>query len=378
LEVGGSPAAVPALSYRVGARFVHNPGRPVLKLADNPLRLPDRRARVLGGYTLLGRKVDVVETSRGCTFDCSFCSIIEMRGRNFHPYPIDRVLADIADARGHGAEAIFLVDDNITLDVRRFEALCHAIVDAGFDDMDYTVQAMTAPLAQHGARLAPAMRRAGFRYVFLGIENVIDEDLAFLRARSKNARREGGRTLGNASIAAIEHLHNHGMYVVGGLIVGNPSDTRESVATNLEFARQYIDWPYIQHPTPYPRTPMSDEFARRNLIIDEDVSHYDGTTAVVRTEHLDAHDVEFMRWRVERWIKVRHIPAALAHSPGFVLRHAWKMMAHTFAGSTLRSAIGLEDDRAVFGRFRERRRLERNYLTLEPHEIAASPAPHAA
>ena len=69
------------------------------RLAAEPLALPNRRARVLGGYTLLGRSVDVVETSRGCTFDCSFCSIIEMRGRNFHPYPIDRVLDDIADAQ---------------------------------------------------------------------------------------------------------------------------------------------------------------------------------------------------------------------------------------------------------------------------------------
>ena len=49
---------------------------------------------MLAGYTLLGRTVDGVETSRGCTYDCSFCSIIEMRGRNFHPYPIERVLAD--------------------------------------------------------------------------------------------------------------------------------------------------------------------------------------------------------------------------------------------------------------------------------------------
>src|SRR5437764_10103643 len=105
---------------------------------------------------------------RGCTYDCSFCSIIEMRGRNFHPFPIDRVIADIADARAHGAEAIFLVDDNITLDINRFEALCHAILDARFDDCEYMVQAMTAPLAQHGARLAPLMKRAGFRYVFLG------------------------------------------------------------------------------------------------------------------------------------------------------------------------------------------------------------------
>ena len=57
----------------------------------NPLRLPNRAARVLDGYTLMGRQVDVVETSRGCTYDCSFCSIIEMRGRNFHVYPIERV-----------------------------------------------------------------------------------------------------------------------------------------------------------------------------------------------------------------------------------------------------------------------------------------------
>src|SRR5436190_18367633 len=134
---------IPGLSFRAAGRFVHNGARPVIGLAEkDALRLPRRAARVLKGYTMLGRSVDVVETSRGCTFDCSFCSIIEMRGRNFHPYPIDRVMADLADARGHGAKAIFLVDDNITLDVARFEGLCRAIVDAGFDDTDYMVQAM--------------------------------------------------------------------------------------------------------------------------------------------------------------------------------------------------------------------------------------------
>jgi anaerobic magnesium-protoporphyrin IX monomethyl ester cyclase len=307
--------------------------------------------------------VDVVETSRGCTFDCSFCSIIEMRGRNFHPYPIERVMADIVDARRRGARAIFLVDDNITLDVERFARLCEAIVDAGFNDTDYTVQAMTAPLAQHGARLAPLMRKAGFRYVFLGIENILDDDLTFLRARAKNSRREKGRTVGNASIEAIEHLHRHGMYVVGGLIVGNPDDTRDSIETNLRFARQYVDWPYIQHPTPYPRTPMTQDFRDRGLIVDEDVSHYDGTTAVVRSEHVQADEIEFLRWRAERWMKVRHMPAAFAHSPGFVLRHSVKMLAHTFAGTTLKSLLGLESDRTVFTRYRQLRRLQRAYIS---------------
>jgi radical SAM superfamily enzyme YgiQ (UPF0313 family) len=359
LEGRGDAASVPGLSCRTPQGLRHNPERPVLRLAKDPLRLPNRAARVLSGYTLLGRRVDVVETSRGCTFDCSFCSIIEMRGRNFHPYPIDRVLADIADARRHGASVIFLVDDNITLDIRRFEALCEAIIDGGLNDSEYVVQAMTSPLAEHGARLAPLMRRAGFRYVFLGIENVLDADLAFLRAQAKNARREHGRTVGNATATAIDHLHRSGMYVVGGLIVGNPDDTRESIEANLEFARRYVDWPYIQHPTPYPRTPMTEEFRRRNLIVDDDVSHYDGTTAVVRTEHVPAREVEFLRWKAERWMKLRHFPAALRHSPGFVLRHGLEMLAHTFTGSTLRSAFGLEDDRVVFDRFRARREQQR-------------------
>jgi radical SAM superfamily enzyme YgiQ (UPF0313 family) len=352
-------ATVRGLSYRTADGWVRNADRPIMPLATEKLALPNRAARVIGGYTLLGRTVDVVETSRGCTYDCSFCSIIEMRGRNFHPYPFDRVLADIADARAHGADAVFLVDDNITLDVARFERLCGAIVDAGFDDTDYVVQAMTAPLAQHGARLAPIMRRAGFRYVFLGIENIVDDDLKFLRARAKNSHREGGRTIGNASVEAIRHLHANGMYVVGGLIVGNPDDTRASIETNLEFAKDHIDWPYIQHPTPYPGTPMTREFRERGLIVDEDVSHYDGTTAVVRSEHVPADEIEFLRWRAERWMKVKHMPAALAHSPLFVLKNALGMLTHTFTGTSLRSLVGLEDERAVFERFRRHRRRQR-------------------
>ena len=364
LESGGDCHDIAGLTYRTADGLIRNPDRAIARLATNPLRLPNRAARVLSGYTLLGRDVDVVETSRGCTFDCSFCSIIEMRGRNFHTYPIERVMADVGDARSRGTRTIFLVDDNITLDIRRFERLCQAIIDSGFDDVDYVVQAMTAPLAEHGATLAPLMRRAGFRYVFLGIENVLDEDLAFLKARAKNARRVNGRTVGNAAVDAIGHLHRNGLYVVGGMIVGNPDDTPESIETNLAFAKQYIDWPYIQHPTPYPGTPMTEEFRRRDLIVDEDVAHYDGTTAVVRTEHVSPADIEFMRWRSERWIKMRHFPAAFLHSPRFVLRHGLEMLAHTFAGSTGRSWLGLESQRRVFERFRRRRGEERNNVAV--------------
>jgi radical SAM superfamily enzyme YgiQ (UPF0313 family) len=362
LEGGTELEGIGGLSFRDGDGWVHNPARPAHRLKEEEIRLPNRAARILEGYTLLGRQVDVVETSRGCTYDCSFCSIIEMRGRNFHTYSLERVLADIRDARDHGARTLFLVDDNITLNVRRFEELCHAIIDARLDKLDYFVQAMTSAIASHGETLAPLMRRAGFRYVFLGIENILEGDLQFLRAAAKNTERNNGKNAGNATLRAIDWLHRNQMYVVGGLIVGNPDDTRESIEANLAFARRYVDWPYIQHPTPYPRTPMTQEFRDRGLITNERLEEYDGTTAVVRSEHLPAEEIEYVRWKAERWMKVRHMPAALRHDPWFVMRHATEMLAHTFRGCTLRSVMGLEDEREAFARYKAIRCQERDYV----------------
>jgi anaerobic magnesium-protoporphyrin IX monomethyl ester cyclase len=362
LESGAGFEAIQGLTYRAGGGWKVNPARPVHSLDGDEIRLPKRSARVLSGYTMLGRQADVVETSRGCTFDCGFCSIIEMRGRNFHTYSFDRVLADIRDARDHGARAIFIVDDNISLNIHRFEALCRAIIDAGLNDIDYTVQAMTSPIAMHGDTLAPLMKQAGFRYVFLGIENILEDDLVFLKAAAKNEFRERGQRTGNASLRAIEHIHRNKMYVVGGLIVGNPDDTRESIQANLEFASKYVDWPYIQHPTPYPGTPMTKDFRARNLIMIERMEEYDGTTAVVATTHLQPEEIEFERWRAERWMKTRHIPAVFAHDPGFVLRNWWKMLTHTFRGTSLKSLVGLENEKKVFERYRNLRCAERAYL----------------
>ncbi len=116
--------------------------------------------------------------------------------------------------------------------------------------------------------------------------------------------------------------------------MGTPDDTPESIEANLAFARRWVDYPYIQHPTPYPRTPMTGDLRERGLIINERLEEYDGTTAVVRSEHLEAEEIEFLRWRAERWMKVHHMGAVLRHSPGFVLRNWRRMLAHTFRGGS--------------------------------------------
>jgi hypothetical protein len=61
-------------------------------------------------------------------------------------------------------------------------------------------------------------------------------------------------------------------------------------------------------------------------------------------------------------MKTRHIPAVMAHEPLFVLRNWWKMLAHTFRGTSIQSLLGLESDKRVFQRYRNLRSAERVYL----------------
>ena len=72
---------------------------------------------------------------------------------------------------------------------------------------------------------------------------------------------------------------------------------------------------------------MTRDFVERGLVVSDRLEEYDGTTAVVRTTYLAAEEVEFMRWRAERWMKVRHMPAAFRHDPWFIARNARQMFA---------------------------------------------------
>ena len=103
-------------------------------------------------------------------------------------------------------------------------------------------------------------------------------------------------------------------------------------------------------------------FVARGLVVNPRVDEYDGTTAVTRSEGLDVEEIEFLRWKAERWMKARHMPRAFAHDPVWVARNAPRLFAHTFRGSTWRSLMGLEDERTAFGRYRSIRAKEREYL----------------
>jgi anaerobic magnesium-protoporphyrin IX monomethyl ester cyclase len=109
-------------------------------------------------------------------------------------------------------------------------------------------------------------------------------------------------------------------------------------------------------------TPMTKGLREKGLITSDRVEEYDGTTAVVACENLTGKEVEFLRWKAERWMRVRHLSALFSHDPLFVIRNFLSILSFNFRGSSVRSVLGFEKEGAVFERYRAIRRAERIYV----------------
>jgi len=278
---------VKGLSYWKEDRMVHNPPRPVLDVSE--IKMPNRDSRLITiGFQSFGVPIDSVETSRGCTNGCKFCSIQHMYGKSFRKYPFDRILEDIRDAVAHGAESIFFPDDNMTLDVLRMERLCDAIIEAGLDHLKYKVQASARGIGS-SRRLVEKMAKAGFDGVFLGIESTSKENLKFLGK---------GKMSDNAD-KAIQYMHDNDIIVSAGLIGGNPEDDESDLWSNYELARRLkVDIPIFYISTPYPKTEMREELEKMGLIACDDYRFYDGLHANLNTKYLNAEEVQYITWEM--------------------------------------------------------------------------------
>ncbi|MBK5274193.1 MAG: B12-binding domain-containing radical SAM protein [Desulfuromonadales bacterium] len=289
-------ASVPGLSWVREGIFVHNPPGELMDVRHVPL--PDRSARVLNHFTYFDKRMDCVETSRGCTMPCNFCSISGMYGSSFRCYAIERVIDDLHELRRRGTETVLLVDDNITLDASRFRRLCEAIVENRLDCMEYLVQASVAGIVSD-PELIPMLARANFCMVFLGIESVLSKNLAFLQKGDIRDR----------TVQAVELLRKHGIAVMGGFIIGNPDDGRQEIREIFRSIRSLrIDLPYVQCVTPYPGTRIRQELLAAGLVTNpDDLSTYTGFICNVRTRRLTNRQLN----RIMNWenIKVFFSPA---------------------------------------------------------------------
>lgn len=305
---------IPSLSYKRDERFVHNPVGELLDLSRLKLPIRDKR-RLTWGYHILYSRIEIIETSRGCTRACTFCSMKHMYGRTFRTYPIERVLADLDDIYyKRKTRWVFIVDDNMVLDPKRVIDLCDAIIARNYRKLNLVVQADCISMSRN-EEMVRKMALAGFRSVFLGIEN----------ASKKNLEAAHKGNIVDASRRAVEICHKYGIMVIGGLIFGFPEDDEEDIIENYRFLNTIgADASYCQILTPYPRTEMRRDLIEAGLVTNlNDYSRYSGLWANVRTRHLDSDTLQYLFWYHKQKVLGWWDPSDRARKQGRLWTSIW-------------------------------------------------------
>jgi radical SAM superfamily enzyme YgiQ (UPF0313 family) len=245
-----------------------------------------------------------------------------MYGRSFRTYPISRVLEDLDDIYyKRRTRWAFITDDNMVLNPQRVIELCEAIIARKYQNLNIVVQADCISMANNEPMVAK-MAQAGFRSVFLGIEN----------GSKKNLSTAGKGDIVAASRQAIDNCHKYGMMVIGGLIFGFPEDDEESIRENYQFFRSIgADASYCQILTPYPKTGMRENLLAESLIDNlTDYKKYSGLWANVRTRYLTAEQLQYQFWYQRQVVLGWWNPPEPARKQGRLWTSIWRFLFKPF------------------------------------------------
>lgn len=214
--------------------FLEDFARGVARRVYASAELPDLRLTPVPLWELadLGQYASMcVQYSRGCPFDCDFCSVTAMFGHRPRIKPAAQVIAELDGLRRLGWSGnIFFVDDNFIGNKRALkEDLLPALIEwqrRGRPGAFYTEASIN--LADDGALMA-LMARAGFDQVFVGIETPDDTSLAECNKR-QNRKRD--------LVADVRRMQRAGLQVQGGFIVGFDNDTPTIFQRQIDFIQK--------------------------------------------------------------------------------------------------------------------------------------------
>ena len=287
LEGHDSVEEIASLSYKRDHQFIHNPPGELLDLSRLKPPIRDKR-RLTWGYHIMNSRVEVMETSRGCTRACTYCSMQHMYGRSFRTFPIERVLADL-DYIYYQRKTrwVFIADDNLALNPKRVMEICRGVTERNYKKLKMVIQADSISMAKN-EEMVRSMSLAGIKTVFLGIENASEKSLAF--ARKGN--------IADASRKAVENCHKYGISVIGGLIFGFPDDDGQAIINNYKYFKSTgADTAYCQILTPYPKTEIRQQLLNKGLVTNiDDYQRYNGLWANVKTKYLECDQLQYLFW----------------------------------------------------------------------------------
>lgn len=280
-------------------------------LADlRELRVPNRRLIQKSAYVI----PDVIQATRGCPNNCTFCSITSFFNRKFRARPVEQVIEEL---KGLRRDVMFL-DDNMIADRSYAQELFAGMIplrkrwfgQCGINFAD----------DPELLRLASA---SGCRGMFIGLESLSQENLAEC---NKNANRADGY------VKAVGRIHSRGMGVFAGLVFGMDEDRPDVFPKALDFLREAkVDAIQATIVTPFPGTQLYREFESQGRITTKDWGLYDFKHVVFEPKQMSARTLK----QGHDWLLTRF------YSPRLVLRRLWNAFGYMTPGIIGRGLIPL-------------------------------------
>jgi radical SAM superfamily enzyme YgiQ (UPF0313 family) len=245
------------------------------------LPLPRRNLVKCRGFTT----IEMVETSRGCPFNCDFCYMPTLFGRSYRLRPIEDVIKEIKTLK---KKYLSFADDNLVGDPDYAKNLFKELIPLGKNWFS------NFSLARAGdTQLLKLAAQSGCTRMALGFESVSQPSLDGVNKGFNRVKRYE---------EIIKKIHDQGITIIGYFMFGFDEDDVSIFPRTVEFIeKSLIDRPIFFILTPIPKTRLYQRLLLEKRILDTNWSHGDGTHVMFRPKLMTVDELEEgYRWAIKQ------------------------------------------------------------------------------
>jgi radical SAM superfamily enzyme YgiQ (UPF0313 family) len=229
--------------------------------------------------------VNTIQTTRGCPFDCEFCSVTSFYGRTYRVRPVEDVIAEMTNMEGG---FVFFVDDNIAGEPSYVKQLFRALIPL---KVKWFSQAALSIIKDK--QLLDLAQKSGCKGLFIGFESLRQESL---NEMGKSIHRV------NRYKDAIKMIHDHGIGIQGSFIFGTDHDDNAIFSDVLRFVEKtHLEAVLFSVLTPFPGTRIQEALLRQDRILHTDWEKYDMNHVVFRPKQMTSAQLQQgLSWAYKR------------------------------------------------------------------------------
>src|SRR5271166_4423506 len=208
-----------------------------------------------------------IDLGRGCPYQCSFCTIINVQGRKSRFRTPDDLEQIIRANMEQGIDRFFITDDNFARNTD-WEILLDRVIELKKEGIHcgFTIQVDT--LCHKIPNFIEKATKAGVKRVFIGLENINPDNL--IAAKKRQNKITEYRVM-------LQKWRAHGAMTYAGYILGFPADTKESILRDIEIIKRELPLDILEFffLTPLPGSEDHKTLLKKGVWMDPDINKYD-------------------------------------------------------------------------------------------------------